>query len=114
MNKYTDFPKTKEEAQKRADELCENLKATVGGDWIPRVWNDTWFRYDAKLGTMSVDYTEHNQKFGCLLADKESTATFGALVWTLGERNNTFDSAKEAVDAAFKKAKLITENLVNN
>ena len=113
MNKYTDFPKTKEEAQKRADELCEILKNTVGGEWITRVWFQSWFNYDVKLGTMSVDYTPHNQKFGCLLADKENTANFGALVWTLGERNNNFDTPKEAVDAAFGKAKLITENLIN-
>lgn len=113
MQKYTDFPKTKEEAQRRADELCENLKSTVGGDWITRVWFNTWFRYDAKLGTMSVDYSEHNQKFGCLLADKETTATFGAIVWTLGDRNNTFDTPKEAVDAAFKKSKEVIEDLIN-
>lgn len=113
MNKYTDFPKTKEEAQKRADELCELLKSTVGGDWITRVWFQSWFRYDVKLGTMSVDYSENSQKFGCLISDKEGTATFGLGSWTLGERNNNFDTPKEAVDAAFKKGKEVIENLTS-
>lgn len=111
MEKYSGFPKTKEEAQLRADALCENLKQTIGGEWITRVWFNSWWCYDVKLGTMSVDYSSNNEKFGCLISDKANTATFGAIVWTLGNRNNTFDTAKEAVDAAFKTAKDITENL---
>lgn len=104
------LPKTKEEAQKRADELCEILKNTVGGEWITRVWfNAIWYCYDVKLGTMSVQKQTDNT-FGCLISDKLGDETFGAGDWL--NYKHSFSTPKEAVEAAIKESKEVSDRMV--
>lgn len=116
MKKYINFPKTKEEAHKRAIELATDLNKTVGGNWKPCVdFNLNWY-YSAQLGTMDISYCRHTNTFICLISDKLGHVGTGAGFWTeskeVGIGLKKHDTPKKAVSEAIKSASKFTKNLV--
>lgn len=105
------FPQSEDEAMKLAERLANELKETVGGDWKPKVWFNSWWCYSVSLGSIGVHesiYTGGLAPNGKMnysaYINSEKGKTGGAAAFWSRDNNYSQPTPKEAVENAMKNA----------
>ena len=99
---------TEHDARTKCDELVKELKETVGGEWIPNVWDNLGWFYCADLDNMSV--WERNGKYSTSFSNdtnKHATPMYWSIV------HDEFSSPREAVLKQLEIAKEHIQQCVN-
>lgn len=84
------------EASKRAVKLCKHLHETVGGEWVPKVWENSGWHFRAALEGGSIGVSESNAmgKYHCSMDDKPGSYSATPTVWS---DPGHYDTPEEAV-----------------
>jgi hypothetical protein len=115
---------TEQEARSRAEAMAQRLNAALGGEWVVKVWHNSWWCYSVQLGSISV--SEYQDGYSALVSDVPNVAGPGAGHWSMGQefREGSWkgspnlpspeEAVRQAMDAALKKLAQYDEALTGS